>query len=246
MTVEKNNSVPSHPTRIETNLDYRFQDTSLLQVALTHPSIVAENNSYNVDNQRLEFLGDAVLQLALTEVLYLRFPEKGEGVLTKWRARLVSKPALAAFGVQLELGREIFMGKGEEANGGRSRASILADGVEAVLGAVYLDGGFEAAQKVVMQMVGSAIEDVTESSETGNPKGELQEELQAIAPESPIYKILSATGPDHDKQFVASVTWRGELLGQGEGANKKAAEASAATDALQVGKWRESKDASNG
>lgn len=151
---------------------------------------------------------------------------------------MVSKPALAAFGTQLELGKEILMGKGEEANGGRSRASILADAVEAVLGAVYLDGGFLEAQKVVIRMAGSALEDVTESTETGNPKGELQEELQALAPESPLYKIVSATGPDHDKRFVASVTWRGELLGEGEGANKKMAEACAAVEALKAGKWR--------
>ena len=238
MSVELENADPSRPTRVEANLAYRFKDPSLLQIALTHPSIVAEKKSYIIDNQRLEYLGDAVLQLALTEVLYLRFPEKGEGVLTKWRARLVSKPALAAFGTQLELGKEILMGKGEEANGGRSRASILADAVEAVLGAVYLDGGFLEAQKVVMRMAGSALEDVTESTETGNPKGELQEELQALAPESPLYKIVSATGPDHDKRFVASVTWRGELLGEGEGANKKMAEACAAVEALKAGKWR--------
>ncbi|MGJ8725062.1 MAG: ribonuclease III [Roseibacillus sp.] len=238
MTVESANAVRSSLTPIEDHLSYQFKDKTLLAAALTHPSLIAESKSHNVDNQRLEYLGDAVLQLALTEVLYLRFPDEGEGPLTKWRARLVSKPALAAFGEQLNLGAEMLMGKGEEANGGRSRSSNLADCVEAVLGAVYLDGGFNEAQKVVLKMVGSALDEVTQSDETGNPKGDLQEALQALFSDNPIYSILSATGPDHDKKFVASVTWRGDVLGQGEGASKKTAEAAAAADALVQGKWR--------
>ena len=242
VTVQSNRPVQTVLTQLEAKLGYQFRDSSLLQTALTHPSIVAESKSHNADNQRLEFLGDAVLQLVLTEDLYLRFPTEGEGVLTKWRARLVSKPALAAFGTQLELGGEILMGKGEEANGGRSRSSTLADCIEAVLGAVYLDGGFEKAQEVVLKMVGSALKEVTQSSETGNPKGELQEVLQAITPESPNYKILSATGPDHDKNFRASVTWKGCLLGEGKGASKKIAEAAAASDALKNKNWRSSND----
>ena len=237
MTVDPKNAVQAYVSLIEKNLTYRFKDSSLLETALTHPSIVAENKSYIVDNQRLEFLGDAVLQLTVTEELYLRFPEKGEGVLTKWRSRLVSKPALAAFGAELKLGSAILLGKGEEANGGRNRDSTLADCVEAVLGAVYLDGGFEAAKKVVMSMVCKAIEEVTQSSESGNPKGELQEVLQAIATEGPVYSILSATGPDHDKKFISEVTWQAMQLGQGEGASKKAAEARAASNALARKIW---------
>ena len=237
VTVEPTNAVRSSLISIEDHLGYCFKEKALLAAALTHPSLIAESKSHNVDNQRLEYLGDAVLQLALSEVLYLRFPDEEEGPLTKWRARLVSKPALAAFGEQLNLGAIMLMGKGEEANGGRSRSSNLADCVEAVLGAVYLDGGFGEAQKVVMKMVGGALDEVTQSQETGNPKGDLQEVLQALSPDSPTYQILSATGPDHDKRFVASVTWRGEVLGQGEGASKKTAEVAAAADAMEQGKW---------
>lgn len=226
-------------SRIEEKLSYHFKDLSLLQAALTHPSIIAESKEHLIDNQRLEYLGDAVLQLAVTEDLYLRFPDEGEGPLTKWRARLVSKPALAEFGMKLEIGNAILMGKGEEANGGRTRSSTLADCIEALLGAVYLDGGFFEAQKVVLRIVADAIEEVTQSNETGNPKGELQEVLQAIVPISPIYEILSATGPDHDKVFVASVTWRGTLLGEGEGPSKKTAEVAAAANALAKEKWQE-------
>ena len=239
MTVESNPAVSSSVKRIEENLSYQFQDSSLLQAALTHPSFVAENKSHKIDNQRLEYLGDAVLQLVLTEALYLRFPNEAEGALTKWRARLVSKPALATFGNELELGNEILIGKGEEANGGRSRDSNLADCVEAVLGAIYLDGGFNAAQEVVLRVVGGAFEEVTQSTESGNPKGELQEILQAISVESPVYKILSAMGPDQDKKFTASVTWKEKVLGKGKGASKKIAEAAAAAHALTQGKWRE-------
>ena len=243
MTVESDFSVEAGVSLLADNLDYQFQDPALLRTALTHPSAAAENKSYSSDNQRLEFLGDAVLQLVLTEVLYCRFPNEGEGVLTKWRARLVSKPALAAFGMKLKLGEHILMGKGEESNGGRSRASTLADCVEAVLGAVYLDGGFEGSKAVVLRMVEGAIEEVTQSNDTGNPKGELQEALQSIAPEIPVYGILSASGPDHEKSFVASVTWREETLGKGEGASKKIAEAAAAADALRRKEWLKSSDA---
>ncbi len=238
MTVEPNPTVKSPRSRLEGQLRYQFQEESLLETALTHPSIVAESKLHSVDNQRLEYLGDAVLQLVLTEALYRRFPEQGEGVLTKWRARLVSKPALASFGRALQLGEDMLMGKGEEANGGRQRDSTLADCVEAVLGAIYLDGGFEAAQTVVLQVVGSALDEVTQSAESGNPKGELQEALQAIASEGPVYQILSAIGPDHDKKFLAAVIWRGEELGRGEGVSKKLAEAAAASTALAEGRWR--------
>ncbi len=233
MTVQANDAVH----RVEANLGYRFKNPSLIREALTHPSIVCEKNSYSTDNQRLEFLGDAVLQLVLTEALYARFTEQDEGVLTKWRARLVSKPALAIFGTELELGPAFAMSKGEEAHGGRERDSTLADGVEAVLGAVYLDGGFEKAKEVILRMTSNAFESVTLSSESGNPKGELQEKLQAIAAESPKYEIISSSGPDHQKNFVVEVSWRDQLLGRGEGASKKLAQTAAAAHALTSERW---------
>ncbi|MBK1832520.1 ribonuclease III [Roseibacillus ishigakijimensis] len=222
---------------IESNLSYHFRDRLLLTTALTHPSLTAESKEEITDNQRLEFLGDAVLQLTVTEELYRRFPEEGEGTLTKWRARLVSKPALAEFGNKLELGQALRMGKGEAASGGRERPSSLADCVEALLGAVYLDGGFEAARQVVLGLIEGAFETVTQSSASGNPKGDLQEILQAIAPANPVYEILSVTGPDHDRHFKAVVTWNDLTLGHGAGSSKKLAEAAAAADALKTQKW---------
>lgn len=240
MTVEPNPTVGEQAIRLQRQLGYQFQNPALLKEALTHPSFSAENKSYKADNQRLEFLGDSVLQLALTEALFLRFPDQPEGVLTQWRSRLVSKPALSAIGVRLQLGEAMRIGRGEVASGGRQRDSTLADCVEAVLGAVYLDGGFEAGREAVLTLVGKAMDEVIQSTESGNPKGELQEELQALTSESPVYRILSATGPDHSKQFVAVVTWQGQELGEGRGASKKAAESAAATQALAQRLWKRS------
>jgi len=176
-------------------------------------------------------------ELALTEALYRQFPNEGEGVLTKWRARLVSRSALAEFAQTLELGPALLVGKGEDANGGRERASNLADCVESVLGALYLDGGFETASQAVLKMVEPALQAVLANPGAGNPKGELQEVLQAFAPQSPQYGILSSSGPDHDRVFRASVTWRDNELGEGTGSSKKTAEAAAATDALAKRRW---------
>ncbi|MEM9081534.1 MAG: ribonuclease III [Verrucomicrobiota bacterium] len=222
---------------LEARLGFEFANPELLQTALTHASLVAEEREEMEDNQRLEFLGDAVLELVLTEELYRRFPQHGEGVLTKWRARLVSRHALAEFGSRVRLGESMRMGKGETASGGRTRPSTLADCTEAVFGAVYLDGGLEAARKVILQLIGESLNRVVEAGEEGNPKGELQEALQAIVPESPVYRIVSETGPDHDKRFVASVIWRGQELGRGEGSSKKEAEASAAAKAIELRVW---------
>ena len=222
---------------LEKQLGYQFQDSKLLTTALTHPSYSAEHKSQNADNQRLEFLGDAVLELALTDALFVRFPQEQEGALTKWRASLVSKPALAKFANELELGKALFIGKGEEANGGRQRDSNLADGLEAVLGAVYLDGGFDSAKELVLRIVSTALKEVTSSPLSGNPKGELQEALQAIGTESPSYSILSATGPDHEKKFTSRVTWQGQILGEGSGGSKKLAETEAAVLALKLKMW---------
>ncbi|MDP0491695.1 MAG: ribonuclease III [Verrucomicrobiota bacterium JB023] len=231
------NEVGKFVLKLSSCAGYEFGDQSLLQMALTHASLLAEINEDVPDNQRLEYLGDAVLQLVLTEELYRRFPEQAEGVLTKWRARLVSKTALSAFAQKLDLGAMMLMGKGEEASGGRSRPSTLADCLEAVFGAVYLDGGLEAAKKVILSLVSDELLKVAACPEEGNPKGELQEVLQAIVPESPIYEIIASTGPDHEKKFDAAVLWQGIELGRGSGSSKKTAEANAAQDAINRRVW---------
>lgn len=222
---------------IEGLLGYKFRNSLLLAEALTHPSLAYETQRPHFDNQRLEFLGDAVLQLVLTEHLYKLFPGFAEGDLTKMRARLVSKDALAAFSSAWDLGEYLLLGKGEESSGGRCRPSTLADAFEAVLGAVYLDGGFEAARLVVLKAAEDEVKRVVETPEEKNPKGELQELLQSIRPFSPVYELVSETGPDHAKEFQVDVIWGGCVLARGSGKNKKEAEAAGALLALKARLW---------
>lgn len=218
-------------------LGYQFRDQELLVQSMTHPSIAAEQREVVADNQRLEFLGDAVLQVILTEHLYRILPDQAEGRLTKTRASLVSRRALAGCAVRLGLGEYLRLGKGEETNGGRERASNLADAFEALLGAIYLDGGIEDATAVTMRLIEEDLEEVLEGEDTSNPKGRLQEVLQAKRRESPSYRILAEEGPDHLKEFKSEVLWCGEALGEGYGSSKKNAETAAAQDALEQERW---------
>lgn len=224
---------------IEAKIGYRFANLSLLSEALTHPSLACESKRTQPDNQRLEYLGDAVIQLVLTEELFRRYPGEGEGRLTKLRSRLVSREALCLFANHLGLGGHLFLGKGELASGGRTRPSNLSDAFEALSGAVYLDGGLEAARGFLFGNFGTLIDAILSQPEEMNPKGELQECLQAIAPASPTYRIIGQEGPDHLKSFVAEVRWEGMTLGQGSGNSKKEAEFQAASEALRERRWEE-------
>lgn len=226
--------VVSEHAFLQTRLGYTFRNLGLLRLALTHPSVAHEAGTAMQHNQRLEFLGDAVLQLVLTRELYERFPEFNEGPLTKARARLVNRRALAFHGRVLGLGEELILSRGEEANGGRERASTLADAFEAVLGAVFLDGGYEAAREFILREFHKPISHLTISSDFDNPKGELQELLQARQAGAPQYQIVSTTGPDHDREFECTVHHNGIELARGRGKSKKEAEAEAAFAALQI------------
>lgn len=223
---------------LELRLGYRFRDGALLEHALTHPSVGHEKQRYHADNQRLEFLGDAVLQLVITEYLYAHFPREQEGPLTKLRARLVSRDALRAHAVALDLGRHLIMGRGEEASGGRTRASSLADAFEAVVGAIYLDSDFPTTREFILREMQRALAGVIEAPVDINPKGQLQEILQAITSRGPIYELISATGPEHAKTFSVEARWEGETLGCGIGQSKQAAEIAAALDALERKQWK--------
>ena len=223
---------------LEEVIGYQFSDALLLREALTHPSMAYESQAPCPDNQRLEFLGDAVIQLVLTERLYKMFPDFTEGQMTKLRARLVSRTALHQFAAGMDLGKHVMMGKGEEATGGRHRPSTLADAYESVMGAVYLDGGLEAAANTIETICSPWIEQLAESPVEKNHKGQLQEELQALAPESPCYEVLKEAGPDHQKTFRVCVEWKGLVLGEGAGNSKKSAEIMAAKDALRNRNWK--------
>jgi ribonuclease-3 len=217
---------------LEARLGYSFRDATLLRVALTHPSVAHELGSPVQHNQRLEFLGDAVLQLVLTRALYERFPEFGEGPLTKARAKLVNRRSLAEHGRKLGLGEHLVMSRGEDLHGGRERPSALADAFEAVMGAVFVDGGYEAAQEFIVRDFGGYLLTIQVIPAMENPKGELQEFLQATSAEAPQYHVASATGPDHARIFECTVHHNGVELARGSGRSKKAAESEAATNAL--------------
>jgi ribonuclease-3 len=222
----------SQHEELQRKLGYTFVKVSLLRLALTHPSIAHEQGTPVQTNQRLEFLGDAVLQLVLTRELFERFPAFDEGPLTKARAKLVNRRSLAEHGRALGLGQELIVSRGEELHGGRERPSALADAYEALLGAIFLDGGFEVAREVILREFQEALGTLSVIPILENPKGELQEFLQATSTEAPQYHVVSATGPDHDRVFECTVHHEGIELARGSGKSKKAAESEAALAAL--------------
>jgi ribonuclease-3 len=217
---------------------YKFRDENLLRLALTHPSVAHESGVAMAHNQRLEFLGDAVLGLVLTQKLYEQFPALDEGPLTKARAKLVNRQTLAARARSLGLGTRLILSRGEEMSGGRDRESALADAYEALLGAIFLDGGFDAARDFILREFAAAFGELTTLPLIENPKGELQELLQARSPQAPEYQTLQIAGTDHDPLFECAVSHEGAELARGRGKNKKAAESEAALAALE--KLRES------
>jgi len=225
-------------TPLEHRIAYKFRNSLLLAEALTHPSLGYETQRHHFDNQRLEFLGDAVLQLIFTRHLFDMFPQHSEGQLTKMRSRLVSREGLKKHALQIGLGDYLMMGKGEESTGGRSRASALADAFEALVGAIYLDGGLEAVRHFALREAQEDLENLTTEPLEVNPKGKLQEKLQSISPTSPKYHVVAETGPEHLKSFQSVVSWEGMELGSGEGRSKKEAETAAAIDALQNELWK--------
>ncbi len=218
--------------RLEAILDYDFRDQSLLALALTHPSVAQEDEGMTQHNQRLEFLGDAVLQLVITHELYQKFCDADEGPLTKARARLVNRRSLANQARGLGLGEYLRISRGEEMSGGRERQSALGDAFEAVVGAVYLDSGFTAVSHLVKRLFQAELQEIKLISSLDNPKGELQELLQAQSSSPPQYELVSVSGPDHDRNFVCSVYHGGKELGRGSGKSKKEAEGQAALMAL--------------
>ena len=223
---------------LEQRINYKFRNSLLLAEALTHPSLGHETQRHHFDNQRLEFLGDAVLQLIFTEYLFDRFSNLSEGQLTKIRARLVSREGLKLLADRINIGKYLMMGRGEEASGGRERSSTLSDAFEALIGAMYLDSDFVTVRRIVLTEARELIEDLEIDPPDTNPKGRLQETLQAISPQSPTYPIVDQSGPEHQKHFVSKIVWLGRELGSGAGRSKKEAETSAARDALARGLWK--------
>ena len=223
---------------LERRIQYKFRNSLFLAEALTHPSLGHETQRHHFDNQRLEFLGDAVLQLLFTKHLFERFPTFSEGQLTKMRSRLVSREGLRIHAISIGLGEYLMMGKGEESSGGRLRASALADAFEALIGAMYLDSDLETVTRFVLREAEPDIQNLLHEPVNVNPKGKLQELLQALSPRSPVYTIVKQSGPEHQKHFESVVIWTDRELGRGVGKSKKEAEVAAAIDALNSSRWK--------
>lgn len=228
------NNVIQKQEILKNYLALTWENPALFRQSLTHSSYTHENRHYQLEhNQRLEFLGDAVLELVVSEHLYRTYQNYPEGTLTKMRAGTVCEPSLAEVARHLNLGECLLMGRGEERSGGRVRPSILADAVEALIGAVYLDRGLMDTREFILRELAPVIKKVTaKGGNAGDYKTELQELVQQRTENTLSYTIVEEYGPDHNKTFVSAVSFRGEKWGAGSGRTKKEAEQTAARDAL--------------
>ena len=219
---------------LEKKLGYHFRNSALLEEALRHSSYANEHRGANrLSNERLEFLGDSVLGFVTAEYLFAKHPTAPEGELTRIRALLVCEDSLHEVAQRLELGRHLLLGNGEESGGGRTRASILADAVEAVFAAVYLDGGLEEARKLIHRvLLDTEREDIAEEKRR-DYKTLLQEYVQRSPNQTLTYAMVAESGPDHAKTFLAEVQLNGARIGSGSGHSKKEAEQMAARDAME-------------
>ena len=217
---------------LEAALGYKFQNITLLQNALTHSSYANErwHNSL-LSNERLEFLGDSILGMVVAEYLYANFPDRPEGELTRMRADMVCETSLANIAARLDLGKHLLLGHGEERFGGRNRASILADAVESVIAASFLDGGMEAAKGIITRFVLCNVP--TERLQNTDYKTALQELVQQKKNQVLCYRLVGESGPDHDKVFTAQVLLNDQIVGEGSGSSKKRAEQDAARAAME-------------
>jgi ribonuclease-3 len=225
-----------HPADALTErLGLPIRDRDLLEQALVHSSWLHEHpDAARGHNERLEFLGDAVVSLAVSEALYLRHPTDDEGVLSARRASIVSTPGLARLAQRLDLGSYLFLGEGEAQRGGRVRPSLLASAFEALVGAIYLDLGWDAARSWIEAWAAEELSADVALTTLKSPKSRLQEHTQRTTGDRPVYRLLEAIGPDHEKQFRIEVIVEGRILGTGEGPSRRIAETSAAAEALDV------------
>lgn len=217
---------------LEERLEYRFHDLALLDTALTHTSYVKGDGRASAHNERLEFLGDAVLELCTSEYLYLRFPDYDEGAMTRLRAQAVCEGALYQVAREYGLGAMLLLGRGEDHSGGREKPSILSDAVEAVIGALYIDGGMEVAKGFIMRFVHNSVADAMAGRLIKDHKTMLQEYVQKRHMGQIVYELTGSSGPDHNKTFTMRVLVAGETAGSGEGRTKQEAGQQAARAAL--------------
>lgn len=219
---------------LQRQLGVSFNDLSLLQQAFVHRSYLNENPDFKLgSNERLEFLGDALLGLVIADFLFKEFGDLTEGELTKLRSDLVRQDSLARLASSLGLGEYLYLGQGEEKGGGRKRSRNMACTLEALVGAAFVDQGFETTEALILRLFAPSIGDVRQRGQASDCKSRLQELIQAERQERPVYRLLEAVGPDHDKTFWVEVVVGGETLGLGSGKSKQAAEKDAAKQALE-------------
>jgi len=224
--------------KLEKILGHEFKDANLLKEAVTHRSYLNENPKWGLPhNERLEFLGDAVLELIITEALFEKFPKEQEGRLTTLRAALVNFQMLASLSKKINLEKFLLMSRGEAKDKGRAREVILANAMEAIIGALYQDGGYECAKAMVIEIIFSEVDMVLKEGLFRDPKSLLQEKTQSELKLTPLYKLVSETGPDHKKVFIVGVYFGSEEVARGDGFSKQEAEVSAAEKALEKKGW---------
>ena len=215
-----------------------FKNKDLLTQAFTHRSYLNENPNFNLEhNERLEFLGDAVIELIVTEHLYKEYPEKAEGDLTNWRAALVNAKMMTSVSEELGFNNFLLLSRGETKETGKARAYILANTFEALLGALYLDSGYEPCDKFIEKYLLNNLPAIIKDGSYKDSKSKFQEEAQEKVSLTPSYKVMKESGPDHEKKFVVGVFLGSELVAEGEGLSKQEAEEAAAELALDVKKW---------
>ncbi len=221
---------------LENKLKIKFNNPDFLREAITHKSYINENNQIAWHhNERLEFLGDAVLELVVTDYLFKEFPKANEGILTNFRAALVNSHSLSKLAKKLELEKYLLLSRGEKNNNSqRGHNYILANAVEAIIGAIYLDNGYKEAEKFIKNNIISELKNILATESWKDPKSLFQEKAQAEENITPIYKIIKEWGPDHAKKFISGVYLKDELVAQGEGESKQESEINAAKNALEI------------
>jgi ribonuclease-3 len=223
---------------LEKNLGLKFQNKDILIQAFAHRSYLNENPDFNLDhNERMEFLGDAVLELIVSENLYKNYPENPEGELTNWRAALVNAKMLSSIAEEIGLNDFLLLSRGETKELGKARAYILANTIEALIGAIYLDSGYKEAQDFIEKYIIKKLPDIIENKLYKDAKSQFQEEAQDRAGITPVYKVTEESGPDHKKNFTVGVFLSSEMIAKGQGFSKQEAEEAAAKEALKVKNW---------
>lgn len=226
-----------HLSELEKGIDLEFTNKDLLTLAFVHKSFINEHPEEKEYNERLEFLGDAVLELAVTQFLYHNYPKQPEGQLTNWRSALVKGKNLAKVSKNLSLGKFLLLSRGEDISGGREKEYILANTCEALIGAIFLDKGFETANEFILKHIVVMLDDIIAKGLNVDAKSRVQELAQDKFNVTPTYELLSESGPDHDKKFVMAIYFGKRQAGEGEGSSKQDAEQAAARNAIEKEGW---------